>query len=243
MDRSYLYGDGLFETVRVEDGRVHRLDRHVARFVRSARSLGFTDELIGEAVAELEAIAPDPDGLVRVTVSRTPEGAPFGGTGGVTVFRRPLPEAARPRLVTLSGWYLPEDPLAGFKTTSYMRWVEARRIAHMRNGDDAVMISSDGLVGETSTSNLFVRFGDRLVTPDPKGVLPGVTRAAVIDSAKSLGLEIEERFLSLKELWEADEVICTSSGVLAVAAHSIDQVEFGGDVAPRIREALRRGWP
>jgi branched-chain amino acid aminotransferase len=246
MDRSYLYGDALFETVRVEQGRPQRLVRHIARFQRSATELGFGDTTIDDGVAALAglgALSRAEDCLVRVTVTRNSEHAPFGGEGGITVVARPLPEQHRPSLIVLRGWYWPADPLGGHKSTSYQRWVEARRRAQVMGADDAVMTSADGRVGETSTANVFIRVGDTVVTPPVEGLLPGVTRAAVIEHAGKIGCKIEVRAVAETELATADEIICTSAGVLAVSAASIDGRPLDEQFGPVFDQALRAGWP
>src|SRR5690554_2665055 len=131
-DRSFLYGDGLFETVRVEKGQVRFLDHHRARLRRSASVLGFAEGRVEEACRLLGAPA-GLDGLWRVTISRDGEGVAFGGSGRVSArWRGGLPELSAPRLVTMQGFYFPGDALAEHKTTSWLRSVELRRRAQDR---------------------------------------------------------------------------------------------------------------
>lgn len=238
MDRSYLYGDGLFETVRVEDGRVYFRDAHAARFQRSATELGYPDATIDAGLRAIGEIAATRDGLCRVTVSRDDPNAPFGGEGGVTVSWRPLPGSNRPRLAAMRGWYWPDDPLAGHKTTSYLRWVEARRRANRAGFDDALLISSDGVVGETSTCNVFVAVDGRLVTPTARGILPGIVRQKVLDNAGELDLPVDVRAVTQDDLAAATEIVCTSAGVLALSAISLDGRDLESSVGPRLRALL-----
>ncbi|MFW5968965.1 MAG: aminotransferase class IV, partial [Persicimonas sp.] len=139
-DRSYLWGDGLFETVKVRaDGSVRWLDRHIERLRRSGAALGFDEARIDEAAELLAAVTERQPGLWRITVSRAPEAAPFGGEGSIRLRRRDSTEATRPRLGFAHGFYLPDDPLAEHKTTSFIRYVEARRRVERRGFDEAIL--------------------------------------------------------------------------------------------------------
>ena len=154
-DRSALYGDALFETVRVEEGGAVALDRHIDRFSRSARALGYPPACLLAGVHALTALADaDAPGIYRVTVSRDDDDAPFGGTASVWTTVRPLPaRVARPRLTLLHDWYFPNDILAEHKSTSYLRRVEQRRRAHAAGFDDAISVSADGFLGEASAAS------------------------------------------------------------------------------------------
>lgn len=222
-DRSFLYGDGLFETVRVrEDGQIRWLERHVARLRRSGEALGFPDASIDAGVAELEGLAGREPGLWRVTVSRAPDGAPFGGSGTVAARFRPSASPTRPHLGLAEGFYLPDDLLAEHKTTSYLRSVEVRRRARAAGFDDAVMTSRSGLVGEASCANVVVVKSGKAATPPIRGILPGVTREGVLDLADAHGRPIDVREVTVDELRGADEVVLLSAGVGLLAAASLE---------------------
>lgn len=217
LDRSHLYGDALFETVRVEEGGAVALDRHIDRFSKSARALGFPGPTIIAGVAALHALGEAEPGIHRVTISRDDPDAPLPGIGGITTTVRPLVDPVRPRLRLLRDFYFPDDELAEHKTTSYIRHIEARRRAIAMGGDDALLISPDELVGEASTSNIFIDFPSGLSTPEVRGILPGVTRARIIER-----FDVLVRPIKVHELELAREIILTNAAQIAVAALDLD---------------------
>ncbi|MFP4598169.1 MAG: aminotransferase class IV [Persicimonas sp.] len=222
-DRSYLYGDALFETVRVmEGGAVRWLDRHITRLRRSGETLGYPSEPIEDAVRRLETLPDKKPGIWRVTVPRSPEGAPFGGSSTITCRQRPYSEPKRPALGLAEGLYLPDDTLAAHKTTSFVRYIEARRRGERAGFDDALLVSADGLVGEASCANIVAVIDGRAVTPAARGILPGVTRAGILELADAHREPIEVRELSLDELRQASEIALLSAGVGVLAAASLE---------------------
>jgi branched-subunit amino acid aminotransferase/4-amino-4-deoxychorismate lyase len=237
-DRSYLYGDGLFETVRVRpDGSIRWLDDHIARIRKSGAALGFGAELVEEAVAALDELRGRKPGIWRVTVSRDANAA-FGGTGGVTTRFREYQQPTRPNLGVARGFYLPDDLLAEHKTTSFLRSIEARRRANLAGSDDAVMVSAGGLVGEASCANLVAVVGGRALTPSIRGILPGVTRAGLLRLAAEFGDPIQVREISLDELRQADEIALQSAGVGVLAAASFEGRKLDDSWSRRAQEWL-----
>lgn len=238
-DRSFLYGDGLFETVRVgPDGHIRWLKRHVERLRRSGEALGFGLESIEHGVSTLAGLVDEAPGIWRVTISRGGQGAPFGGSGGITRRHRPFCEPERPTLGLAEGFYLPDDTFAEHKTTSFIRYIEARRRAQQRGFDDAVMVSAKGLVGEASCANLVAVVDGAAITPPIRGILPGVTRAGLLDAAAARGAPIEVRELSVAELRRADEVVLLSAGVGVLAARSLEGRALDDSWTRRAREWL-----
>lgn len=226
-DRAYLYGDALFETVRVgPNGTVRWLEAHIERLQRSGEALGFRAASIEDAVAKLRELPQRNPGVWRVTVSRSgvdenEQKVPFGGSGAVSVRFREYQEPTRPNLGLGPGFYLPDDRLAEHKTTSYLRSIEVRRRAILQGFDDAIMTSASGLVGEASCANLiFVRQG-RAVTSPIRGILPGVTRAGLLRLSKNVSQPIVVREISVDELQEVDEIVLLSAGVGVLAAASL----------------------
>lgn len=244
-DRGHLYGDALFETVAVRRGRVRWLERHVARLMRSGEFLGFTEEQLDEAAEALRSIpsraviAGEEDGLWRVTVSRAGGLAPFGGEGAITVRRRELRIPQRPSLTFVEGSYFPGDVLREHKTSNYLHSIRARMTALERGHDDAIMTSHDGVIGEASAANLlFVMRDGEVVTPAVDGILPGITRAAVLEWAAQQGTGIEERAVLRAELSGCREVVLLSAGVGALAARDLEGRALEDGFTVRIQEWL-----
>jgi branched-chain amino acid aminotransferase len=235
-DRSFLYGDGLFETVRVrEDGSVRWLGWHVERFERSARWLGFSEEQIEEGAHAIEALRGERAGIWRVTVSREQEDAPFGGSGGVRTRFREHQARERPALALAWDWYRPGDPFAEHKSTSYLRSVESLRRARAEGYDDAVTVSADGHIGECAWANVVVVVDGEAYTPPADGILPGVTRRGVLELYP---VTVDEVPVTVDMLREADEVAMLSAGVGALAAASIEGRELDGEWTERLGKWL-----
>lgn len=219
-DRSYLYGDGLFETFRVVDGRVRWLNAHMTRFERSAHFLGFDE---AQTIAGLEMLAQAPsweDGIWRVTVTREHNSELWGGTASVMRRHRPYKPRRPLHLGLMPDGYLPDDVMLEHKTTSYIRSIMAKRYAVQLGVDDVIRCSRDGWVGETSCANLFVLIDDEWVTPPIKGVLPGVTRAGVLALMAEHEIPVRVEALATSTLVNASEMFVTSAtiGVCPVAS-------------------------
>ena len=238
-DRGFLYGDGLFETVRIEKGRPRFLERHRRRFLRSARDLGFPKSSIEEGRRAMDSLAGRRDGLWRITVTRKGEGVFGGGTGTVALRHRPLPapsDLEGASITVVEGCYFPGDRLARYKTTSWIRSVQARRVATARGFDEALMVSADGRVGEASAANVFLRIGGEWVTPVVEGILPGVLRSVVLDRAMKSGLEIEERVVLTADLQTCEAMALTSTGRLVTAVADVGGVELEVELVEELRE-------
>ena len=225
-----VHGGGLFETLRVYDGRPFAWERHMERLVLSAAELGFpvppSPTQLRDAVGEvLEACALS-DAVVRVTVTR-------GVTGGRPVRTSAWVEAepVGSRLWPGARQRHPEDggPLGaravlsqvpftpGFlgrhKTTSRLALDLAREEARAVGAEEVLLISPDGDVLEGAASNVFVvRAGGDIFTPPLEAdVLPGVTRATVLELCRPLGIIAHEAPVPLEMLRWASEVFVTNS--------------------------------
>jgi branched-chain amino acid aminotransferase len=221
-DRSFLYGDGLFETVRVVGGQVRWLALHKERLARSGEALGFADEVIARGLEALDGLTAREDGIWRVTVSRPGAGAPWGGGPGQVVCRhRPYVAPERPALCALWGHYLPDDVWAAHKTTSYLRSVMARRCAQLAGFEDGVMISTAGLVGEASAAAVVVVTDGVLRLPPRAGILDSVTRRGLIERlVPRHGIAIEIGPIEVSALQRADEIILLNAAYGALAART-----------------------
>ncbi len=224
FDSGLMQGVGLFETMRAYDGQVFRLDRHLARLINSARALGWAvipdEDELRDNVEQVVGATEHEDARVRLTVttgslritdSEQPEltiiatasaGARYPDEcykKGVTVLFSPYRQA--------SG-----DPTAGHKTVSYFGRLAALRAAHQAAAFEALWFTYEGYLAEGSISNVFiVRNGVLLTPPLETPVLPGITRATVIELAGQEGIELREEPISGEDLLAADEVFLTNS--------------------------------
>jgi branched-chain amino acid aminotransferase len=231
FDHGFLYGYGLFETMRAYHGHIFRLDRHLARLRRSAQSLGLmhsiltTDEgkqtLKAACVATLAAnklkdarlrltvsagegdMAPDPSTCSSPTVLITAQNLvplpPEKYESGFKAMLSPLRRNS-------------QSPLSRLKSTCYMENILARMAVRSAGCDEAILLDEQGYLAEGSTTNIFLVSKGVLITPSLEiGVLPGITREAVLEIARASNIQTLERQVELKELIEAEEAFVTNS--------------------------------
>lgn len=248
LDHGLLYGDGIFEGIRITGGRIFRLPDHVARLERSARAIGLE---LPYACAEIEAIVVDTarahgetEAYVRLVVTRgvgelgvDPATCVDPGFFCIVASLRMFPAEARDRglrLMTASVRRPRSDMLdPQVKSLNYLNNVLAKRDARLKGYDDALLLNDAGRVAEASGANLFARVEDVLVTPPTsEGVLPGITRDTVLRCAKTAGVAFDVRPLTRYEVLVASEVFLAGSGAGLVAVTSLDDTACGNASRP-----------
>lgn len=221
FDRGTRDGGGIFETMRVYGGRPFAWQRHMERLVLAAAELGFPvpprPSAMRDAIGELLAAQSLTDAVVRITVTRGIAGG-RPTRAGAWIEAQPL--AARlwrgtrtgdaaaivSPLVFDLGW------LGAYKTTSRMAWDLAREQAIAIGADEALLVSSTGELLEGSASNVFVvREGEVLTPPLASRILPGVTRALVLQLCAELGVPARECVLQAGGLRECESLFLTNS--------------------------------
>lgn len=226
MDHGFLYGYGLYETMRAYGGRVFLLDRHLARLEHSAGTLGIDlDDPARMEKAIYDTLEANrlSNARIRLSVSPGEEGLGPGApvTGEPTVFitavdYRPPPEETYRRGFSANFSRVHRSPKClstRMKTLSALDLLLARQEAFAFNVDHAILLNDDGLVAEGGSTNVFYVKDGRLLTPAERcGLLPGVTRAVVLkELAPSLGIVTAEMDVALADLLEADEAFMTNS--------------------------------
>lgn len=249
LDHGLLYGDGLFETLRVYDGKFFRLEAHLARLEDSAQyldlSLPWTRDTLAEALRTTVQANSIAVGSLRLTVTR--------GTGP------PIPDPSAcdsPNFLITARPWTPPDPTAwergvsvcvagrhpqwhipGLKTLCYLPFQQAR-VAARRQGCEEGLLEVEGILVEGATSNLFVvRDGELHTPPLESGCLPGITRAVVLELAAQAGIVAEELHLGTEDLRKFGEIFLTNSlqeimPVTKVAGRLPGQFFSVGDGAP-----------
>jgi aminodeoxychorismate lyase len=233
FDRSFQYGDGLFETIRFANGRPFRWESHLERLARGTRLLGirlpFDAPTLAAAAQELVRLNQTPEGMLRITLSRGIGPRGYSPTRAQQPFLamslHPMEPTAAPtrswKLHTASLRLPDNNPLASCKTANKLVQVLARAEAEAAGADEALLLNTHGEVCETSSGNLFWIVEDQLHTPPADiGLLPGVTRSVVLELAPQLGLTIEESRIEPPALLTADAAFVTLSslGIVEVAA-------------------------
>lgn len=258
FDRGFLYGYGLFETMRSYGGRVFRLDRHLARLMRSAERLGIASLLdpavLERAVQKTLEVNRLHDARIRLSVSAG-EGErglalPESGTLTIVVVAErlvlPPPQVYEKGVsaAIVSVRRNSQSPLSGIKSIAYMDSLLAHSEAVAQGADEAILLNERGLVAECSTSNIFLVVGGRLLTPSAEsGILPGITREVVLELADGLGLATAVGEIQLADLLDADEAFLTSSIRELVPITEVDGRPIGsgkpGEVTGRLISAYR----
>jgi branched-chain amino acid aminotransferase len=253
-DHGLLYGDGVFEGIRLYAGRVFRLDSHLERLGHSARAIGL--EIPGGTGAVREIVLATarafgrPDGYVRLLVTRG------DGAMGVDPTR-----CLNPRVICIACEIelYPEEKLrAGVdmvtvslrrpsadvldprvKSLNYLNSVLAKREARLRGVDEALILNAAGMVAEAAVANVFAfRRGALLTPPATDGALEGVTRMSVLELAAGLGIPAREQTLSRMDLLSADEVFLTGTGARVVGVRTLDGVRIGARAPGAVTEKL-----
>jgi branched-chain amino acid aminotransferase len=238
-DPGVRWGEGLFETMRAEAGRVPLLARHLARMRASARALGL-GEGPGAGAERDVAVAVAACGAPRQRVRLT-------WTGRPTLLVEAVPHTpADPwgaAAVALPGTWWPEGEIAAHKTLSYAGPRLAARRARHRGASEALLLDARGRLGEASTGSVFCEVPGGLATPPLEGILPGVARAVVIEeAAPRAGIPVEVRHLEEPEWRSAREIVLTNAlrGVVPVLA--LDGAPVGGGPPGPLARRLAAAW-
>ena len=256
LDHGLLYGDGVFEGIRVYGGVPFLLDEHLDRLAASARALVL--ELPAER-AEMAALCHEAarragldDGYLRLVVTR---GAGALGVSPHTCARASLIVIAAPltlypperyrdgvRLVTSSLRRSASDALPPqIKSLNYLTSVLASIEARRQGADEAVLLNAQGLIAECTADNLFLVSGGRVLTPAvASGALAGITRALVSRLLNEQGIECVESPLTPADAWTADELFLTGTGAEIVPVCEIDgrPLPLARPVTERVRAAF-----
>lgn len=244
-DRGFLYGEGLFETIRAYQGRPFRLNRHLDRLLAAAEELHLaapSREVLERAVAEALAAGGMSNAVVRTTV--TPGEGRLGEPTVVVLVRAlklPPPEqyAHGCRAVSVSAALAKDSPLRRVKSLNYLDKLMAQAKAEWARADEAIIVDPDGCVAEGAMRNVFAVLGGRLVTPPlSRGILPGITREAVLELARRNGLARDERDMPLSEMQSAEECFFTSSVAEILPIASINEKGLARPAPGPVTEGL-----
>jgi aminodeoxychorismate lyase len=235
FDRGFLYGDGLFETIRIVNGRPFRWEAHWKRLENGAKFLKIKLPMPGKkarALAEQLVVKNRmPDSLLRLALSRgigvrgySPKNATHP-TFAMTL--HPAPEIGKQpvrwKLIT-SSFRLPVgEPLAQFKTANKLPQILARAEADAAGADEALLLNTDGFVVEGASSNLFWIEHKTFCTPPlAAGILPGVTREIVQEICQRSKIAVREKSIRSKALKRADGIFLSLTSWGIVEAKSLD---------------------
>ncbi|MGH8494878.1 MAG: aminotransferase class IV [Gammaproteobacteria bacterium] len=259
FDSAVQGGDAVWEGLRVYDGRIAELDAHLDRLADSAKAMAFEtvpgrDEIKAAIFATLQANGMRDDVHARLTLTRGEK---------LTSGMNPRNNRCGPCLIVLAEW---KPPVYGSRALRLISSSVRRNSpqcldskihhnnlinnilacieANAAGADGAVMLDLNGFVAETNDTNVFIVKRERLVTPTADSCLPGITRRMVIEIAREESIPLDERNVSLTEVYAADEMFTTGTmGELAPVAGVDGRAIGNGEAGPltrRLQELHRR---
>jgi len=259
FDHGTLYGDGVFEGIRVYNSRIFRCQTHIDRLFESARrirlSIEQTKQELVDAMYETLKANGIVDGYIRLVITRGK------GTLGLSPFKCPRPNTF---IIADSIELYPQemydngmaviiattvrcssnmlDPQV--KSLNYLNNIRAKIEAVDAGVAEAIMLNADGNVAECTGDNIFIVKDGHVITPsENSGILIGVTRGVVIRLAGKLGLPLSERTVTVEDLYTADECFLTGTAAEVIAVTKIDDRKIGegkaGTITNRMTAAFR----
>jgi D-alanine transaminase len=249
-DRGYQFSDSVYEVIATYHGRLFLLERHLDRLQKSMRDLAFPPlsiDRLRDTILELQRQAGFDRAAVYVQISR-----------GVAPRNHPFPHQATPQVV-MTVRQPPEIPAECIRegiraiTVDDIRWkrcdiktvgllpnVLAKQQALDAGARDAIFISAEGVVREATSSNLFIRKGDRLRThPLTPAILPGITRAVLIEICREREIAVDEDFFNEQEMMTADEVMLTGTLTEVLPVTRINDRTIGKGLPGTMSRELR----
>lgn len=254
FDHGFLYGDGVFEGIRAYNGRVFRLQEHIDRLYDSARTIDLQVPLKKEEMAAiiLETLRKNKlkNGYIRPIVSR--------GVGDLGLDPRKCPKPTviviavewgamygdlyekGLKAITVSVRRNPADALPpNVKSLNYLNNIFGKIEANYKGGDEAIFFDTNGYLSEGSGDNIFFVKNGVIFTPPTLNNLRGITRAVVLEIARSLGISLIEQNLGYYDMYAADEVFVTGTAAEVAPIVLIDGRTIGnGKPGPITRQLM-----
>jgi len=258
FDRGFLYGDGLFETMRAYWGEVFRLEDHLDRLFRSAKeielSFPYTRKELKDIIKKVLKINNLSEAYIRLTLSRgvSEPGLVSKSKSSATLvivarkFKPLSPSEYRKgwRATIVETRQNQASPLSRLKSLNFLNNILARKEAEAKRIDEGILLNTVGDVTEASTSNIFlVKKGIIITPPEESGLLPGITRGVVQELAHNLGLKAYKRRVFLDDLMGAEEAFLTNSLIEIMPLVEVDGRRIGkgkpGPVTQKIHKAYQ----
>ena len=258
FDHGLLYGDGIFEGIRIYKKCVYRLEQHLERLWYSAKDIMLTIpmsvEEMAEAICESCRINGIEDGYIRLLVTRgkgdlglSPDSCPVASVIIIADSIRLYPEEHYS--VGLSIVTVPTrrpGPAAlnpAIKSLNYLNNILAKMEAAQQGALEAIMLNDQGYVAECTGDNIFIVHKGTVYTPDvANGALRGITRGTVIELAEAAGLKVKECNLTRHEIWNADECFLTGTAAELIPVVKLDGRVIGEGVPGTVTKQLHAAF-
>lgn len=259
FDRGFLYGDGLFETMRSYAGMVFKIDEHLARLFSSLKIMKikppYTKKYIKSVIYKSLHINGLSSAYIRLAITRGE------GRFGLSYSDKFNPNVV---IVTKEFGEYPENmyfngisakvvnirqnqfsPVSKIKSLNFLNNILARLDAKDDDFDEAILMNTKGYIAEGSTSNIFLVKGNSLITPTlDTGILAGVTRGIIVEIARNLRIKVREKFVTYRELLKADEVFLTNSLIEVLPVTRMDSKDISdgnvGDLTKLLRISYQK---
>lgn len=260
FDHGFLYGDGVYETIRSYGKRIFMRDHHLTRLHRSADAIGLTipiplnewPRLLHEAMERNQLGNEETDAYLRITVSR---GAGEIGldpalcpTPTVVIIAKPLHQPAAELyqrgvslIVASTRRNLPSALSPQIKSTNFLNNILAKREAIAAQVFDALLLNWEGHLTECTVSNVFFASNGQLCTPSVEcGLLDGITRAILLQIAEELKIPVHEGRFTPEELLQANECFLTNTSMEVMPVVSINHQSIGTGTPGPLTHQLHR---
>ena len=257
FDHGFLYGDGIYETMRVYDGVVFKIDEHLLRLYRSASLIGLNIPLDHAAlkIAVYETLIANvhKNAYVRLTISRG-----YGSVGldpdfcpkpTIVIIAKKLKEYPRDYyerginvIIAQTRRNLKEAIDPRIKSLNFLNNVLAKIEAKKAGAYEALMLNAQGFLTEGTISNVFFYRDNILCTPSVKsGILDGITRGMIVELASRDDISVHEGRFTIRDLLAAEEVFITNTTMEAMPVSKVNDKTFkAGPISKRIRKAYRQ---
>lgn len=257
-DHGLLYGDGVFEGIRIYNGKAFKLDEHIKRLYMSAGALlidiSMTRNEMMDAVISCIELNKKKEGYIRLIVTR--------GVGnlGLNPFTCKKPSVIiivddiqlypddyyqnGIAIITASVRRIPPDCLdPKIKSLNYLNNIQAKMEAIQAGCLEALMLNREGYVAECTGDNVFYIANETLITPDPShGSLKGITRETVLEAAETIGLKTKTAPTTVYDLYTADECFLTGTAAEVIPVVTIDGRPIGAGAPGVFTSDLKKAF-
>ncbi len=260
FDHGLLYGDGIFEGIRLYDGNVFRLEEHLERLEYSAKAimldLPWSRAELSQAVCDTCRANGLVDGYIRLVVTRgvgdlglspwlceTP--SIFIIADKIALYPAEHYEKGLAIVTVATRRMNPAALSPAVKSLNYLNNIMAKMEARQAGALEAIMLNDQGFVAECTGDNIFVVHKGKIYTPAAQqGALRGITRDAIFAIGAELGLVVEEHDLTRYDIWIADECFLTGTGAEVIPVVKLDGRKIGqgtpGPIFKRVLDAFRK---
>ncbi len=252
-DRGFLYGDGIFETIRSYNGEFFKLNEHIERMRNSSKKLlidfEYTISEISKNIKALNKKNNIQDAYIRITLSRGTGGSGLEISGNYksTLLIQTKPFTPYEAKLYEEGMALTVSnsrrstscPISCHKTTNLLKSIMLKEESKAKSANEVVILNTDGFVAECVVSNIFVVNNGIVTTPSlDTNILPGITRSTVLDICSDAGIPTSQERFPVDRLTKADEVFITNSLMEIMPVSKIDDYKIGSEIPGKITQLL-----